>query len=206
MSLREPILHAVRIDELRPTQMTAGFREVDEKRRRWREEGDKKKGKFLGAHMIPVLLGPKERRYVIDHHHLALALLREGEKKVLTTVVADLRALSREAFWVTADLRGWCHPYDETGVRRSSDDIPKSISELKDDPFRSLAGQLRRVGGFAKDTTPFSEFIWADFLRRRIPSKQVEKNFEGAVQDGLAMAKSSDASFLPGWCGPHGDG
>ena len=45
-------------------------------------------------------------------------------------------------------------------------DIPKSIDALIDDPFRSLAGGLRRVGGFAKDTTPFSEFLWADFLRR----------------------------------------
>jgi hypothetical protein len=36
-------------------------------------------------------------------------------------------------------------------------DIPKSVSALVDDPFRSLAGELRRVGGFAKDTTPEAE-------------------------------------------------
>ena len=47
-------------------------------------------------------------------------------------------------------------------------DIPKSIEDMADDPFRSLAGALRRKGGYAKDTTPFSEFLWADFLRRRI--------------------------------------
>ena len=39
-------------------------------------------------------------------------------------------------------------------------DIPKSVTELVDDPFRSLAGELRRAGGYAKDTTPFSELIW----------------------------------------------
>jgi hypothetical protein len=39
---------------------------------------------------------------------------------------------------------------------------------LIDDPFRSLADELRRAGGFAKDTTPFSEFLWTDFLRRRV--------------------------------------
>ena len=38
-----------------------------------------------------------------------------------------------------------------------------TVAELIDDPFRSLAGELRRAGGFAKDTTPFSEFLWADF-------------------------------------------
>jgi hypothetical protein len=40
------------------------------------------------------------------------------------------------------------------GRRRGYEDIPKSIKDLIDDPFRSLAGQLRRVGGFAKDTVP----------------------------------------------------
>jgi hypothetical protein len=43
--------------------------------------------------MIPVLLGPKQRHYVIDHHHLALALEEEGVKNILVTVVADLHAL-----------------------------------------------------------------------------------------------------------------
>lgn len=203
MSLREPILHSVKIEDLRPTQMTAGFREVEAKRKRWREQGDKRKGNFLGSHMIPVLLGPNERRYVIDHHHLALALLQEGANRVLTTVVADLRHLGKDEFWFVAQLRGWCHPYDDRGVLRSTKDIPKKVSDLKDDPYRSLAGALRRIGGFAKDTTPFSEFLWADFMRRRIGEKKVEKDFEGALQTALALAKSGEAGFLPGWCGPH---
>lgn len=205
MSIREPVLHSVKIEDLRPTQMTVGLREVEAKRQHWREQGSKKKGDFLGSHMIPVLLGPKERRYVIDHHHLALALLREGADKVLTTVVADLRHLSRDEFWVLIDLRGWCHPYDAKGARHPAKDIPKQIAELEDDPYRSLAGELRRIGGFAKDTTPFSEFIWADFLRRRVSQKVVEKDFESAIQSSLALAKSSEAVHLPGWCGPHAD-
>ena len=81
-------------------------------------------------------------------------------------------------------------------------DIPKSVTELKDDPYRSLAGELRRLGGFAKDTTPFSEFLWADFLRRRIKRKRVEKNFNAAIERAMEFAKSEDARYLPGWCGP----
>src|SRR5690242_21589330 len=41
-------------------------------------------GAFLGQHMIPVVLGPKARSYVIDHHHLARALHDEGVPHVLT--------------------------------------------------------------------------------------------------------------------------
>ncbi len=73
---------------------------------------------------------------------------------------------------------------------------------LVDDPFRSLAGELRRLGGFAKDTTPFSEFLWADFLRRRMKRKAVEADFNGALENALKLAKSGDADYLPGWCGP----
>jgi hypothetical protein len=61
---------------------------------------------------------------------------------------------------------------------------------------------LRRLGGFAKDVTPFSEFLWADFLRRRMKRGLVEKDFSAALDQALALAKSKDAHYLPGWCGP----
>ena len=77
----------------------------------------------------------------------------------------------------------------------------KSIKDLIDDPFRSLAGALRRIGGFAKDTTLFSEFLWADFLRRRMKRKAVERDFQAALKQALKFAKSKDADYLPGWCG-----
>jgi hypothetical protein len=155
--------------------------------------------------MIPVVLGPKERPYVTDHHHLALALRDEGVKEVATTVVLDLSRLELDAFWVVLDNRGLMHPFDERGRRQHYRDIPSSIDDLIDDPYRSLAGELRRVGGYAKDTTPFSEFLWADFLRRRIDRKEVEKHFERAVDEALKLAKSQDAGYLPGWCGPIED-
>jgi hypothetical protein len=76
------------------------------------------------------------------------------------------------------------------------------VDKLIDDPFRSLAGELRRAGGFAKDTTPFSEFLWANFLRRRMKREAVEANFSHAIAKALELAKSVDANYLPGWCGP----
>ena len=81
-------------------------------------------------------------------------------------------------------------------------DIPKTVTAMVDDPFRSLAGALRRAGGFAKETTPFSEFLWADFLRRRIKRKAVEADFGHAIEKALQLARTQDANYLPGWCGP----
>ena len=199
---RELRIHAVPVLELRPTQITVGIREVEAKRQSWREHPDRRKERFLGAHLIPVVRGPKDQLFVTDHHHLALALHREGVHDVATTVVADLRKLPREAFFIYLDNRGWLHPYDEEGRRRTYEDLPRRVTGLVDDPYRSLAGELRLRGGFAKDTTPFSEFLWADFLRRRIKRKAVKRDFDAALVAALELAKSADADYLPGWCGP----
>ena len=203
MHIREPVVQPIAVKSLRPTQITVGMREVDEKRKRWREH--KKKAEFLGRHLIPVIRGPKDHLYVIDHHHLARALLDEGQKVVVVSVIADLRALDRSNFWSYLDNRAWCHPYDQNGKRRDFDDIPSSIADLRDDPFRSLAGELRRLGGYSKETVPFNEFLWADFFRGRLKRKAVENDFGGAVEKALRLAKSSEASYLPGWCGPVTD-
>jgi hypothetical protein len=200
--VREPILHPVAITDLRPTQITVGMREVQEKRQRLRKQQPKKIGKFLGNHMIPIIKGPKDQLFIIDHHHLALALHKERIKDVLVIVAADLSALDTDAFWTVLDHKSLVHPYDAEGRRRTFRDIPKSVIGLDDDPFRSLAGELRRAGGFAKDTTPFSEFLWADFLRRRMKRKLVQKNFRSAAKEALKLAKSQEAHYLPGWCGP----
>ena len=200
MHVREPLVSPVDISELRPTQITVGMHEVRAKRESWQARKDK--SEFLGRHMIPVILGPKERHYVIDQHHLARALHDEGQQHVLVSVVTDLRMLERDAFWVFLDNRGWCHPYDQKGVRRQFADIPKSVADLVDDPYRSLAGELRKAGGVAKDTTPFSEFLWADFLRRRIKKAAIKSDFNSALGEAMKLAKSPDAHFLPGWCGP----
>ena len=204
-NVREPMIHPIPILSLRPTQMTVGMREVKEKRKRFREKKEKQ-AETLGKHMIPVVKGPGKRYYVVDHHHLARALHEEGIKDILVTVIGDLSMVEKDAFWGVMDNKRWVYPYDAKGERRHFKDIPKTINELKDDPFRSLAGELRRAGGFAKDTTPFSEFLWADFLRRKMSTKVVEDNFAKAIEKGLQLAKSQDAIYLPGWCGPAPEG
>jgi hypothetical protein len=202
VNTQEPVLRPVTIDDLRPTQITVGFHEVAQKRRRWREESEQSGGLYLGRHMMPTVLGPKGRHYIIDNHHLARALSEEGVKDVLVTVAADLGALSKTSFWTYLDNKSWCHPYDAQGRRTGFDAIPRSVGKLEDDPYRSLAGDLRHAGGFAKDLTPFSEFLWADFLRRRITRKAVEADFAAALKRAVRLAKSKEAAYLPGWCGP----
>jgi hypothetical protein len=197
----EPLLAPVKIATLRPTQLTLGMREVELKRAAWRKRAEEDGPDFLGRHMIPAVIGPGRHFYIVDHHHLVRALHEEGVKHVLVNVLTDLSALKKPIFWTYMDSRNWLHPFDADGQRRGYDAIPKRIDQLADDPHRSLAGELRRAGGYAKTLTPFSEFLWADFLRQRVSRKLIEGNFQRAVVKALDLAHKRDASYLPGWCG-----
>jgi hypothetical protein len=173
MSRREQFPPTAAIVDLRPTQITVGYREVERKRRRLRDKAEAG-GLRPSRYSIPVVHGPHDQLFVLDHHHMARALLEEDVEEVAVSLVADLGMRSMGEFWATCDRRGWGRPYDAAGERRATSAIPLTISELAADPFRSLAGELRRTGGFAKAPTPYSEFRWADFLRRRIERAAVE--------------------------------
>jgi hypothetical protein len=201
-TVRAPVSHPVDILELRPTQITIGLKEAEAKAARLKALAKQDGKKFIRKHVIPVVKGPRDRFYIIDHHHLCRASLIAGAKQLSVTVVLNLARLDKDAFWVFMDNRGLVHPFDDQGKRRNYSDIPKSVEDMADDPFRSLAGALRLKGGYAKDTTPFSEFLWADFLRRRLNRKEVEEDFDSALKGAFELAKKQDADHLPGWCGP----
>ena len=60
---------------------------------------------------------------------------------------------------------------------------------------------LRSAGGFAKDTSPFAEFLWADYLRQHITRGQIRKAMDVALDEALGLARSPMARYLPGWSG-----
>ena len=204
MSAAVPI--GVPVADLRPTQMTGGLREVGQKRKQWREADQEARSKLLRRHVLPAVIGPRHRAYIVDHHHFARALLEEDAGCVAVYILADLSHLPRPVFWTYLDNSGWCHAYDEHGTRRSLDDIPKRLAELADDPFRSLVGGLIRAGGCAKSGKSYAEFLWADYLRRRIDRSLVVENFDKAIRKALKLARSEDAKSLPGWCGRNSGG
>ena len=202
-SVRDAVLNATPIADLRPTQFTVGFHEVERKRKAWAEKRVAEKTEQLETHMVPVVRGPRDILYVTDHHHMLRALHEDGQKEVFVSVIGDLHKADADHFWTLMDYHGWTHPYDEKGRRRDYAELPRTVAELRDDPYRSLAGALRNSGGFAKDSTPFSEFVWADFFRARIKRKTLREDFEAALAEAYEIAKSKDADYLPGWCGAH---
>jgi hypothetical protein len=188
-----------RIADLHPTQITVGFREVVQKRLRWRTRIRKASEKGAPKLVAPIVLGPGGAFYLIDRHHLACAIRDEGVQEVHIRQIADFSALAPQDLWPALETRGWCRPYDAEGRRRPFGDIPHTLDALRDDPFRSLASALRRAGGFTKKAAPFSEFAWADFLRHRISSSAVVTDFDGSLDRALILARTPAACRLPGW-------
>jgi hypothetical protein len=201
MHTRHQHLFKTDLRQLRPTQITVGYTEVAQKRGLWSGMDQAEREKFLDSHWFPAVRGPKDNFYVIDHHHLGRALLDEGVKQCYVVLLKDLALLEKDEFWVVMDHHQWVHPYDAQGRRLTVAALPKTAEEMTDDPYRSLAGEVRNAGGFPKDATPFAEFLWADFFRRRITLAQLQRDPAAALQAALTLCHSAEAAHLPGWSG-----
>lgn len=193
------------LNQLKPTQMTIGYLEVAKKRAEWQALGKKASQELIKSHWFPSVLGPEGHYFIVDHHHLGMALHEEGQSTVFLTVLKDLSWLDWDSFWKVMEFHQWVHPYDEKGQRQEFKRLPKSVDELKDDPYRSLAGLAREAGAYAKELTPFNEFLWADYFRIRIPLKLLKKSMDQALTEALALAQLKEASYLPGWIGRFQD-
>lgn len=199
-------LEQVSISDLRPTQMTVGAAEVSLKRSQWAQLKFKARDKLLRSHWFPAVKGPQGQFFIVDHHHLGQALVHESVKTVWVMQLADLSEQGVGMFWRVMEFHHWAHPYDEKGQRCEFSKIPQQLSLLKDDPYRSLAGEVRKAGGYSKDAAPYAEFLWADFYRPLFRKADLRSSDgqglpESAVVEALALARSIKAQFLPDWSG-----
>jgi hypothetical protein len=195
-------LCSCKVRELRPTQLAVGMIEVREKEAELSSKSPRKLEAYQQNHPEPTVKGPSGALFITDHHHLARALADRGIETTLCQVEVDYSNLDLEPFWAKMEEQHWVYLYDENGKGpRDPADLPSSVEGLKDDPYRSLAGAVRRNGGFAKVSTPFAEFKWADFFRSRISVSDIEGNFKKAVKEASAVATKRSACSLPGYQG-----
>jgi len=199
----DPELQKAEVLSLRATQMAAGMREVEHKTAKLHalEKDPHELKHYLKANPVPVVVGPKGRLYIIDHHHLVRAAWEAGVPEVYIEVKADLSGLSESAFWDRMKQEAWVYPYDEAGRPRGVTDLPQDVRGLADDPYRSVAWAVRERGGYEKTGKPFAEFKWADFFRARLKTDPRHHDFEKAVDEAVALAKSPEAKGLPGYVG-----
>jgi hypothetical protein len=90
----------------------------------------------------------------------------------------------------------WLHAYDGEGRRQDWAKLPRHVDQLGDAPYRSLTGEVRHAGGYAKSPLPYTEFLWADFFRDRIRRKLVTENFPKALTRAVRLARCTDAYLV----------
>jgi hypothetical protein len=191
---------SVPLAEIRPTQMAVGMRVVEAKRQKIQRhaESTRKLHRFLEKRPVPAVLGPGEDYYIIDHHHLSLALWQNEVDEVFVRVVGDLSDMPKPDFLHAMARLGWLHAYDAGGRKINPTRLPASLDQLQPDRFRDLAWSVRKAGGFKKTSVPFSEFAWANFFRKRVPVAMLSRDFELAHEQAMCIARSLDARHLPG--------
>jgi hypothetical protein len=198
---REESMKTVKIDELRPTQLTHGLREIQRKIQFYESLSGHDLDMAIAEKPIPIVLGPAGSPFAIDHHHVATALRHIGVKAIPAVLVADFSSLLYSDFWLEMENRRWTYPYDTKGQRKSFSDMPTHIWDLADDEYRSLAASVRDAGGYEKTTVPLEEFRWADLFRTSIPYPGSDEEYASAKQQALKLAKSKAAAGLPGYVG-----
>ena len=194
-------MKTIKIARLRPTQVTHGEREIREKTKAYRSLSGHELEMAIAEKPVPIVLGPANAPYAIDHHHVATALWHAGVTRVPVVLISDLSSLTRAEFWLTMENHRWTYPYDRDGRRVAFADMYEHVWELVDDEFRSLSASVRDAGGYEKTAVPLEEFRWADFFRHRLPPPVTDRDFELLVRKAVKLARSRAALGLPGYVG-----
>lgn len=191
----------VAIAQLRPTQFAVGYREVDERGRRIARKDPQKLKAYIESRLPQVVIGPGDAPYLIDGHHLALALSKfHVAESVEARIEANWRNLSPAEFWRKMKERNWVYLYDHQGRGPlDPEKLPQRVTELADDPYRALAWEVRKRGGYKKTSATFSEFRWANYFRSRIPLGGGAGDFEQAIEAALRISHAPEAKDLPGF-------
>ncbi len=192
-----------RLLDLRPTQFVLGMKEIESKVSKMNSFSKKELTAYCADHQIPLVIGPKQELYQIDHHHFSRACWEQNVNLYSVKVVKDLSHKTEKDFWNFMIQKDWVSLSDQFGVGPHSPySLPTDIRCLADDPYRSLAWAVLDAGFIKKQTIPFFEFKWAAFFRFHLDIPLHSKsNFKTAIAEAKKLAKSKAARKLIGYTG-----
>ncbi len=135
------------------------------------------------------------RFFVVDGHHTLSAIVTACKPRELDlSLRADFSDLGSETeFWAQMEADGLIYPR-RLGVTVSPLDFPRDLLHLVDDPFRSIAWIIRKMGAFNDLNQPYQEFFIADFLRERMAfSPASYHEYETACLRAFELMRTNDA-------------
>jgi hypothetical protein len=192
---------------LHPTQFAVGMIDVQRKVDRFKALDLQQQDKYMRKNPKPIVIGPHGEFFIIDHHHLATALNHSGVKSTYGIILENWNNTRVDAFWAHIKDKNWVYAVDQNGNKKSIDDLMKiiTVKDLKDDPYRTLAGQTRckveekcSDEQWLKQPIPFIEFLWAEHFRKTHSVSSALKNFGNSDFDKVTAAASLEVKRLKG--------
>ena len=195
----------IKIDNLRPTQYSLGMLSISSKVIEIESAYTNGKiEKFLKSKTAPAILGPDNNYYITDRHHTSFAITKasipQEYKRLRLKILLNWSDLSFSEFEKRMIDNKYVWLRDEKHNEREFKDLPKRISDLSDDPYRSLAWKVRKEGGFNKVKVSYLEFYWGMFFKQNgiILSSSDPYEIDSVLKSAKILAKSKLSASLPG--------
>lgn len=198
----------VEVMAIRPTQFAVGMMEVKRKLEKYTPLSKDEKNKYLKKNPEPIVIGPRGEFFIIDHHHLARTLYEAGTEKTYGIILENWYGQNEAKFWSYMNDKKWIYLYDENGNQKTIYDLfaIKNVSQMKDDPYRSIAGQTRckeeskcLPGQWLKsEGIPFIEFKWAEVFRKNANIRAALLKYGESEFDKVVLVAQEEVKKLGG--------
>jgi hypothetical protein len=184
--------------------MCIGMAEIRSRQLDFSEESQEERRRYLRSKPVPLVRNGAGDLWMVDRHHRLRALL-ELDSRVTTYgyVIAEVESHDRSDVLRELQRRGWLYLHDGRGKGPCPpEQLPSSLLDLEDDPYRSLVWKLKKEGVLRpQPLIPYHEFRWGAWLRSR-PLPPFHSGFlDPALPAARRLARSAAASHLAGWKG-----
>lgn len=174
----------IAIAKLHPTQANVGMYQVQYNMELLKLINNKKSQKYdsiknyLKAKTVPVVIGPKNKLYMVDRHHTMRAVWdyfkQNDEQKVYIKVIQNWS--NKKDFWEAMKTNNYTYLGTENS-EISPDQLPENIGSLGNDNYRAAVGLAVKWAFFEKPKESeiyFYQFKWGNCLKKldfKLPEK-----------------------------------
>jgi hypothetical protein len=195
-----------KIAELHPTQPQVGRKEVNFKIKlygKMRKKDPEAFEKLKKEKIVPVVIGPDENLYLVDHHHTSLALWQVGEDEVYMKVQANWSKMLKnqpmekrmKKFWQRMEKSGWAWLEREDGTRVDplGADMPHHLAETDNSRIRGLVWKLLQDKHIEAQEVDYYEFMVGKYLNEKGIAVKAG-NFKKAYNEAVELVKKKKVS------------
>ena len=172
--------------------MCVGLAEVQHRRKDFATDSLKERRKYLKGKPVPLVHSPAAGFWMLDRHHRLRGLLEiDPSATAFGYVVLELQEVEADLVLQILQQKGWLYLYNGRGLGpQPPSTLPKNLTELEDDPYRSLVWKLKQEGIIeAAPLIPFHEFRWGAWLRRKPLPPFSSMQLEPALPAARAYAR-----------------